>query len=55
MDSTVEEKIILALNAVYMRSCEWSFAELEAGFQAVRTAQRIIEASRKTMGLTGKR
>jgi hypothetical protein len=35
MDSTVEEKIILALNAVYMRSCEWSFAELEAGFQAV--------------------
>ncbi len=35
MNSTVEEQIILAMNAVYMQFGKWSFPDLEAGFQAV--------------------
>ena len=35
MNSTVEEQIIVALNAVYMHFGKWSFPDLEAGFQAV--------------------
>ena len=35
MNPTVEEQIILAMNAVYMQFGKWSFPDLEAGFQAV--------------------
>src|SRR4051812_36099957 len=35
MSDTVEEQIIVALNAVYMHIVEWTFPHLEAGFKAV--------------------
>lgn len=35
MNSTVEEQIMEALNAVYIRFGEGSFSDLEAGFKAV--------------------
>lgn len=35
MNSTIEEQIILAFNAVYMRFGKWSFPDLEAGFKSV--------------------
>ena len=35
MNPTVEEQIILAMNAVYIHFDKWSFRDLEAGFQAV--------------------
>jgi hypothetical protein len=35
MNWTVEQQIIAATDAVYMRFGKWSFPDLEAGFQAV--------------------
>lgn len=44
MNPTVEEQIIVALNAVYMQFGKWSFPDLEAGFQAVeRQFAGVIE------------
>lgn len=35
MNPTVEEQVVLAMNAVYMKFGKWSFPDLEAGFQMV--------------------
>lgn len=36
MNWTVEQQIIAAIDAVYMRFGKWSFPDLEAGFQSVQ-------------------
>lgn len=46
MSETVEEQIIVALNAVYMHFTEWSFPDLEAGFKTVeRRFAGVLEAA----------
>lgn len=35
MNTTVEEQLVVAINAVYMHFGKWGFPDLEAGFQAV--------------------
>ena len=35
MSDTVDEQVMLAMNAVYMQFGKWSFPDLEAGFKAV--------------------